>query len=137
MRKPHFRPHVHQLESEKKRMMQMNPSWAKTLKSPTGNWNVIDLLDRRRRRTLTRDWSVCLRKYRIVGTSTNCSASCGSRTEVRGRMCSTKILGTSITCSATAEKALQSTSCPTIRGTRASSVGRPGTASTICSTVCR
>ena len=76
----------------------------------------------------------------IVGTSTSCSASCGSRTEVRSGMNSTKNLGTSITCSATGMSASRnwstSTSCHTISGTGPSSVGNPGT-STIWSTACR
>ena len=76
-----------------------------------------------------------------VGTSTNCSTSCGSRTRVRTGMPSRMILGTSITCSATgksaSKKRMMSCSWSTISGTGASSVCRPGTVSTICSTVCR
>ena len=37
-------------------------------------------------------------KDTIVGTSTSCSASCGSRTGVRAQSSSMRILGTSITC---------------------------------------
>ena len=72
----------------------------------------------------------------IVGTSTSCSASCGSRTEVRAGSSSMRILGTSITCSGTwiSYGAKTSTnSCFSISGTGASSIG----ARMICSTVCR
>ena len=41
----------------------------------------------------------------IVGTSTSCSTSCGSRTEVRRGTSTGKILGTSIACSGSGEKA--------------------------------
>ena len=85
--------------------------------------------------------TVCSTKTSSVGTSTNCSTSCGSRTGVRIGMSSRMILGTSITCSATGKSASKnwstSSSCSTISGTGASSVCRPGTVSTICSTVCR
>ena len=49
-----------------------------------------------------------------VGTSTNCSASCGSETEEREGMTSLKILGTSITCSTSGKELSRfstSTSC--------------------------
>ena len=56
-------------------------------------------------------------------------------------MRSMKIMGRSITCSATGISASKSwstsTSCSTISGKGPSSVGNPGTASTIWSTVCR
>ena len=83
----------------------------------------------------------CLRKCMIVGTSTNCSPSCSSRSGVCDGMSSKMILGTSITCSATGKSLSKnwrtSTSCSTISGTGASSIGRPGAESTICFTVCR
>ena len=73
-----------------------------------------------------------------VGTSTNCSARCGSR-KYRVGTSSRMILGTSITCSATGKSASKnwstSTSCSTIRGTGASRIRAMGSASTICSTV--
>ena len=50
-----------------------------------------------------------LTKYKIVGTSTNSSTSCGSRTKVHGGMSSTKILGTSITCSAIRKQRIEAT----------------------------
>ena len=81
------------------------------------------------------------RKNKKVGTSTNCSANCGSRTEVRGGMSSTKILGTPKTCSATGNSESRqrrtSTSCSPISGTGTSRDGKNGALSPICSTVCR
>ena len=62
----------------------------------------------------------------IVGNSTSCSASCGSRTEVRGGMRSMMILGTSITCSATGMSASKnwstSTNCSPICATGTSRI---------------
>ena len=72
----------------------------------------------------------------IVGTSTSCSASCGSRTGVRAESSSMRILGTSITCSGTwisCDAKASTNSCSSISGTGTSSIG----AEMICSTVCR
>ena len=70
-------------------------SWEKTLMtspfnttSTTGNRNVNNLLD-----------SALLKKDTIVGTSTNCSASCGAMSTLRECQDEGEILGTSITCS--------------------------------------
>ena len=56
-------------------------------------------------------------------------------------MTSLKILGTSITCSTSGKELSRifstSTSCSTTSGTGASSIGRTGAPSAICSTVCR
>ena len=85
--------------------------------------------------------TVCSTKKGNVGTSTNCSASCGSQRTVRCGMASCEILGTSITCSGTElSKSLStSTSWSTICGTGASrsSIGTGTKDSIICSAVCR
>ena len=85
--------------------------------------------------------TVCSTKKGTVGTSTNCSASCGSQRTVRCGMASCEILGTSITCSGTElSKSLStSTSWSTICGTGASrsSIGTGTKDSIICSAVCR
>ena len=77
----------------------------------------------------------------IVGSSTSCSANCVSRTAVRMVTSSSKILGTSITCSGTgrsvSKKRMTSCSCSTICGTGSSRRGTRGTASTFCSMVRR
>ena len=72
----------------------------------------------------------------IVGTSTSCSASCGSRTGVRTESSSMRILGTSITCSGTwisCGAKTSTNSCSSISGTGTSNISE----GMICSTVCR
>ena len=78
-------------------------------------------------------------KVTAVGTSTNCSASCGSKRTVRCGMASCEILGTSINCSGTElSKSLStSTSWSTICGTGTSRICTMGARSASCSTVCR
>ena len=79
----------------------------------------------------------------IVGTST-CSNSCVSRTAVRTGTSSSKIFGTSTTCSGSgmivSKKCRMFGNCPTICGTGASRVctmGAKRAKSTMCSTMCR
>ena len=79
-------------------------------------------------------------KVTAVGTSTNCSGSCGSKRTVRCGMASCEILGTAMTCSGIAvSKSLRtSTSWSTICSTGASrsSTGTGTKDSIICSAVC-
>ena len=76
---------------------------------------------------------------RTVGTSTNCSADCGSGTRERDGHGEQEILGTSITCSATGrskrrkKSIAQSTTC----GTGASRICTNGARSAKCYTACR
>ena len=74
------------------------------------------------------------------GTSTNCSAVCGTgRDRQRGGRERLEILGTSISCSGTGRSTIFSTSSnlSTSCGTGASSSGTTGTQSTVCSMVRR
>ena len=75
----------------------------------------------------------------IVGTSTNCSAVCGTERTVRGQRRGVEILGTSMTCSGTKEsRAVRNdNSWSTICGTGASRICRRGAETTVCSKMCR
>ena len=83
--------------------------------------------------------TICSIQDTGVGTSNSCSASCVTRTAARSGTTLSKILGTSITCSATRTSRGERTprsNCSTTSGTGTSKVGSNG-ASTIWSTVCR
>ena len=96
--------------------MLLNLFWEKTEKTSTANWIVNKLLGHQRCRILfwekTMETSTpticsaigCLRKYKIIGTSANCSAICGRRKSRSIKRCWIRSgdLGTSITSSGTA-----------------------------------
>ena len=74
------------------------------------------------------------------GTSTNCSAVCGTgRTRRRGGRERLEILGTSISCTGTKRSTIfrKSSNLSTICGTGTSTASNPGATSPNCSTVCR
>ena len=83
----------------------------------------------------------CLRKYKIVGTSANCSATCRRRRSPSTKRCwilSCEILGTSITCSGNKVSRILKTSNSWFPiYTRASRVCTEDETSTECSALCR
>ena len=82
--------------------------------------------------------TVCSTRTTSVGTSTNCSAICGSQRAERSGMGSSESLRTAIPCSTTAVSSLLNTSISwsPVCGTRASRICTKGLTSAMCSTVC-